>query len=73
MWMGIRRFPRLTNAFSKKVENHTAAISLHFMWCNFGRPHHTLSKQHGRPTTPTMAADGAHYPWSNFQIAQLLD
>ena len=37
----MRRFTRLTNAFSKKVENHAAAIALYFMWYNFGR-HQTL-------------------------------
>lgn len=73
MRMGMRRFTRLTNAFSKKVENHAHAVSLHFMWYNFGRPHITLSKKAGRPTTPAMAAGVAHYPWSGFQIAQLLD
>lgn len=44
MRMGIRRLTRLTSAFSKKIENHTAAISLHFMYYNFARPHETLSK-----------------------------
>jgi len=73
MRMGMRRFTRLTNAFSKKVENHAAAVSLHFMHYNFGRPHITLTKKAGRPTTPAMAAGVAHYPWSTFQIAQLLD
>lgn len=49
MRMGIRRFTRLTNAFSKKVENHAAAVSLHFMFYNFARPHQTLTKQYGAP------------------------
>lgn len=71
--MGMRRFTRLTNAFSKKVENHAAAVSLHFMWYNFGRPHQTLNKRYGRPTTPAMAAGVATYPWSVTQIAALLD
>jgi hypothetical protein len=69
----MRRFTRLTNAFSKKVENHAHAVSLHFMWYNFGRPHQTLSKRYGKPTTPAMAAGITHFPWSAFQIAQLLD
>jgi IS1 family transposase len=73
MRMGMRRFTRLTNAFSKKVENHAAAISLYFMWYNFGRPHQTLSKKAGRPTTPAMAAGVAHFPWSPFQVAKLLE
>src|SRR5439155_11895554 len=42
MRMGIRRFTRLTNAFSKKLENHEAAIALHFMHYNFCRIHSTL-------------------------------
>ena len=42
MRMHMRRFTRLTNAFSKKLENHIAAISLHFMYYNFVRIHQTL-------------------------------
>ena len=41
MRMSMRRFTRLTNALSKKVENRTAAIALYFMWYNFGRVHQT--------------------------------
>jgi hypothetical protein len=40
--MGMRRFTRLTNAFSKKAENLAHAVSLHFMYYNFGRVHQTL-------------------------------
>src|SRR5258708_14662964 len=43
--MGMRRFTRLTNAFSRKLKNLTAAVSLHFMYYNFGQPHQTLTKQ----------------------------
>ncbi|MEI8194890.1 MAG: IS1 family transposase [Phycisphaerae bacterium] len=50
MRMGMRRFTRLTNAFSKKIENHEAAIALHFMHYNFCRIHQTLR------VTPAMAA-----------------
>ena len=50
MRMHMRRFTRLTNAFSKKLENHIAAISLHFMYYNFVRIHQTLR------VTPAMAA-----------------
>ena len=42
MRMSMRRFTRLTNAFSKKVENHAAPIALYFMYYNFGRVHQTL-------------------------------
>ena len=57
MRMGMRRFTRLTNAFSKKVENLAHAVSLHYMYYNFARPHATLTKATGGyPTTPAMAA-----------------
>jgi cell fate regulator YaaT (PSP1 superfamily) len=42
MHMSMRRFTRLTNAFSKKVANHEAAVALHFMHYNFSRIHQTL-------------------------------
>jgi hypothetical protein len=41
--MGMRRFTRLTNGFSKKLDNHMAAIALHFLHYNFARPHKTLA------------------------------
>jgi hypothetical protein len=46
---------------------------LHFMHYNFARPHKTLTKKYGKPTTPAMAAGIATYPWSLTQIAELLD
>jgi hypothetical protein len=70
---GARQFTRLTNAFSKKVENHAHAVSLHFMNYSFCRVHQTLTKRYGRPTTPAMAAGLARYPWSYTQNAELLD
>jgi IS1 family transposase len=76
MRMGMRRFTRLTNGFSKKVENHAHAVSLYFMHYNFGRPHQTLAKtfsQLGRKITPAMAAGVADHPWSVWEIAKLLD
>ena len=48
--MGMRRFTRLTNAFSKKLENHCCVIALHFVYYNFERQHKTLR------VTPAMAA-----------------
>jgi 16S rRNA C1402 N4-methylase RsmH len=47
MRMGMRRFTRVTNGFSKKVENLTHAVSLHYMHYNFARPHGTLTKDRG--------------------------
>jgi IS1 family transposase len=73
MRMGMRRFTRLTNAFSKKVENLAHAVSLHYMHYNFARPHQTLTKKYGRPTTPAMAAGKADHVWSLWEIAGLLD
>ena len=67
MRMGMRRFTRLTNGFSKKVENHAAAIALHFMWYNFGREHQTLK------TTPAVAAAISNHAWSVAEIVSLLD
>ncbi len=68
MRMGMRRFTRLTNGFSKKVENLTHAVSLHFLHYNFARVHQSLKGK-----TPAMAAGVADYPWSLTQIAKLLD
>ena len=69
MRMGMRRFTRLTNGFSKKVENLAHAVSLHYMHYNFARPHSSLGKR----VTPAMAAGVAAYPWTSDDIAGLLD
>jgi IS1 family transposase len=69
MRMGMRRFTRLTNGFSKKVENHAAMVSLHFMHYNFGRVHSSL----GKLTTPAMAAGISDHVWTCEEIAALLD
>ena len=71
MRMGMRRFTRLTNAFSKKVENLAHAVSLHYQHYNLARPHRTLSKRY--PTTPAMAAGVADHVWTLREIAELLD
>ena len=67
MRMGMRRFTRLTNAFSKKIENHVAAIALHFMYYNFCRIHQTLR------VTPAMAAGVTGRLWSIQDVVALLD
>ncbi len=71
MRMGMRRFTRLTNAFSKKVDNLAAAVSLHFMFYNFARPHTSLRNPY--PRTPAMAAGVADHIWTCEEIAALLD
>lgn len=71
MRMGMRRFTRLTNAFSKKVENHAAAISLNMMFMNFARPHKSLANPY--PRTPAMATGVADHVWTCEEIAALLD
>jgi IS1 family transposase len=67
MRMSMRRFTRLTNAFSKKIENHAAAVSLHMMYYNFARVHQTLK------TTPAVAAGVADHVWTVEEIVSLLD
>lgn len=71
MRMGMRRFTRLTNGFSRKVENLAHAVSLHFMHYNFARPHRALKEKY--PRTPAMAAGVADHIWSLEEIAALLD
>ena len=66
MRMSMRRFTRLTNAFSKKVANLEHAVALHFMWYNFARIHQSLR------VTPAMQAGVAKRPWSVEDIANLL-
>ena len=67
MRMSIRRFTRLTNAFSKKVENHAHAIAIHFMNYNFARIHKTLR------ITPAVAAGVSDHVWSLEEIIGLLN
>jgi hypothetical protein len=74
MRMGMRRFTRLTNAFSKKVESLTAAVSLLVVYYNFARPHQTLTKANdGIMTTPAMAAGVTAHVWTLEDIVRLLD
>jgi IS1 family transposase/lambda repressor-like predicted transcriptional regulator len=71
MRMGMRRFTRLTNGFSKKVENLAHAVSLHYLYYNFARPHKSLANPY--PRTPAMAAGIADHVWTLREIAALLD
>ena len=75
MRMGMRRFTRLTDAFSKKVENHAHAVALHFMHYNFCRAHTTLTKANPNhyPTTPAMAAEITDRVWTVEDVCGLLD
>lgn len=66
MRMGMRRFTRLTNGFSKKIENMECAVALHFMHYNFGRIHKTLR------VTPAMEAGISDHVWSFEEIAALV-
>lgn len=67
MRMGMRRYTRLTNAFSKKLENHAAAVSLHFFHYNFCRKHQTLR------TSPAVAAGVTDHVWTLAEMIALLE
>lgn len=60
----MRRFTRLKNAFSKEVENHRAAVALHFVHCNFVRLHKTIG------STPAVAAGASDGLWSIEELVQ---
>ena len=66
MRMSMRRFTRLTNAFSRKIENHAAMVSLYFMYYNFGRVHQSLR------VTPAMQAGVSDHVWGIEEIVGLL-
>lgn len=65
--MQARRFTRLTNAFSKKIENHWYAIALHFMHYNFCRVHQTLR------VTPAMEAGVSDHVWTIEELVSMLN
>jgi hypothetical protein len=67
MRMHMRRYTRLTNGFSKRLENHMAALALHFMFYNFVRIHPTLR------TTPAMAAGVTDRLWEISDIVKLVE
>ena len=64
--MSVLRFTRLTNAFSKKIENHIAALAIHYMHYNFCRIHQTLR------VTPAMEAGISDHVWSISEVVGLL-
>ena len=66
MRMSIRRFTRLTNAFSKKIENHAAAVAIWFMYYNFCRVHSTLR------VTPAMESEISNHVWTIEELCGLL-
>jgi len=65
MRMQMRRFTRLTNAFSKKIDNHMHQIALFYMWYNFARVHQTLR------VTPAMEAGLSSHVWSIQEIVAI--
>ena len=67
MRMSMRRFTRLTNGFSKKVENHEHSVAVHYMYYNFGRIHQSLR------VTPAMEAGLTDHVWSLEEIVGLLN
>jgi hypothetical protein len=66
MRMHMRRFTRLTNAFSKKVENHAHSVALHYMFYNFCRIHQTLK------VTPAMESGLTDHVWSIEELVAIL-
>jgi len=64
--VGMLRFTRLTNAFSKKLENHEHSVALHFMYYNFCRIHQSLR------VTPAMEAGVTDHVWSIEEVINLL-
>ncbi len=70
----VRRFTRLTNAFSKKAENHVHGVNIGFMAYNFCAPHRTLTERHGQKTTPAMAAGLEDRVWTMLlDVAERMD
>ena len=73
MRMRMRRFTRLTNAFSKKLENLGHAVALYFMDYNFIRPHQTLTEQRRTKTTPAMAAGVTDHRWTMEDLIAMME
>ncbi len=68
----MRRFTRLTNAFSKKFENQVAAVSLHFAWYDLCRPHRSVRAKKDNRVTPAMAAGVSDRPMTAEDLIGLL-
>lgn len=73
MRMSMRRFSRLTIAFSRKLENHAAQVALYVYYYNFIKPHRTLKEKGEGHRTPAMAAGVARHRGHIFDIVRLLD
>jgi hypothetical protein len=67
MRMSMRRFTRLTNAFSKKLENHLHMLAIYFMFYNYCRMQKTLR------VTPAMEAGLAHHVWTIEELVKLME
>lgn len=67
MRMGMRRFTRLTNGFSKKIDNHAYAVAVHFMYCNYVRIHQTLR------VTPAMESGLCDHAWTVEELVDMGD
>ena len=67
MRMNMRRFTRLTNGFSKKIENHACAVALHAMYYNFVRQHQTLRM------SPAMAAGVTSRLWNTTDLVEMIE
>ena len=73
MRVSMRRYTRLTNGFSKKIEQHAASVALHFAYYNLCRPHETLSGKGRGKVPPAMSPGVETYPRSVGQLAELLE
>ena len=71
--MGLRRYARQTNAFSKRLENHCLSVCLYFYWYNWCRPHSAVRTKWNNRITPAMAAGLADRPATLEQLVGLID
>lgn len=69
----MRRYARRANGFSRKFENHAAAVALFMYAYNFVQPHRTLTRKGGPPTTPAMAAEITDWPTKLDHVVELID